>query len=142
MVEMISFFVNFLDFGQLAVDISLLVLRLIMAWIFWVHAWFKSFGGQGFIGSGDRFKFHGIPFPYAMAYFVSISQLIGAPLLLFGFLTRWVALLFMAEMVVGTYCKYKEDGWFNGADLPFSILGAMLLLMFLGAGPYSIDALF
>jgi len=135
-------FINFFDLGQFAIDISLLILRVILAWVFWVHAWHKSYGKQGFKGSGDRFKFHGIPFPYAMAYFVSVSQLIGAPLLLIGFLTRWWSFLFMGEMLVGTYCKYKEERWFNSADLPLSLAGIFLLLMFLGGGPYSVDALF
>jgi len=134
--------INFFDLGQAAVDISLFILRIILAWVFWVHAWHKSFGKQGFRGSGDRFKFHGIPFPYAMAYFVSISQLIGAPLLLIGFLTRWWSLLFMCQMIVGTYSKYKEDRWFNGADFPLSLAGIFLLLIFLGPGAYSIDGLF
>ncbi|KJS20752.1 MAG: hypothetical protein VR72_13310 [Clostridiaceae bacterium BRH_c20a] len=135
-------FINFFDLGQGAVDISLLILRIVLAWVFWVHAWHKSYGRQGYRGSGDRFKVHNIPYPYAMAYFVSISQLIGAPLLLVGFLTRWLALLFVGEMLVGAYCKYKEERWFNSADLPLSLAGIFLLLIFLGAGPYSIDALF
>ncbi|KJS82876.1 MAG: hypothetical protein JM58_13780 [Peptococcaceae bacterium BICA1-8] len=135
-------FINFFDLGQVAVDISLLILRIVLAWVFWVHAWHKSYGKQGYRGSGDRFKFHNIPFPYAMAYFVSISQLIGAPLLLVGFMTRWLSLLFLGEMLVGTYCKYKEDCWFNSADLPLTLAGIFLLLIFLGPGPYSIDALF
>ncbi|MFZ5944101.1 MAG: DoxX family protein [Bacillota bacterium] len=134
-----EWFVNLYDFGEGALDFSLLILRIILAWVFWVHAWHKSFGKQGFRGSGDRFKFHKIPCPYLMAYFVSTSQLIGAPLILFGFLTRIVSLLFMFQMIVGAICKYKEDKWFNGADFPLALTGIFFVLFFLGAGTYSFD---
>ena len=52
--------------------------------------------------------------------------------------------LFLAcQMVVATWAKYNEtQSIFDGADLPLSILAICLILIVLGPGAYTVDALF
>lgn len=139
---MVSTFVHFLSFTQNYIDWTLVFVRIVLAIVFGAHGWFKSFGKQGFHGSAARFKQHGIPFPLFFSYVTSLSQLIAVPFLLVGLLTRWVALVLLVEMIVATRVKYKENGIFDGADLPMSDLALCLMLIVLGPGAFALDALF
>lgn len=138
-----SDFVNLFSVTNGLADVTLFFTRIIAAIVFGAHGWFKSFGKQKFAGSAKRFQEHGIPFSLFFSYVTASSQLIAIPLLIFGFLTRWIALFLACQMVVATWAKYKETkAIFDGADLPLSDLVICLLLVVLGAGAYSIDALF
>ncbi|CEP69346.1 Uncharacterised protein family YphA [Moorella glycerini] len=133
--------VHFLSFMQDYLDWALVIVRVVLAIVFGAHGWHKSFGKQGFQESAHRFIEHGIPFPLFFSYVVSLSQLVAVPLLLVGLFTRWVALVLLVEMMVATRVKYKENGIFDGADLPMSDLALCLLLMVLGPGALALDAL-
>lgn len=138
-----SDFVNLFSITNGLTDAVLLFTRVIAAIVFGSHGWFKSFGKQKFKGSARRFKEHGIPFPLFFSYLTATSQLVAVPLLMAGFLTRWIALFLAGQMVVATWAKYKETkAIFDGADLPLSDLVICLLLVVLGPGAFSIDALF
>ncbi|QGP91512.1 hypothetical protein MGLY_08470 [Neomoorella glycerini] len=139
---MVSAFIHFLSFTQNYLDWVLVVVRVILAIVFGAHGWYKSFGKQGFQGSAIRFRQHGIPFPLFFSYVTSISQLIAVPLLLAGLMTRWVALMLLVEMTVATWAKFRENKIFDGADLPMSDWALCLLLIVLGPGNLSLDALF
>jgi uncharacterized membrane protein len=47
-----------------------------------------------------RFTKLGIPFPEATANFIGILEIVGGLLLIFGFLTRFIAFVFIIEMIV------------------------------------------
>ncbi|NLT96136.1 MAG: DoxX family protein [Clostridia bacterium] len=136
-----DFIQELLGYGAFFLDISLLILRILLAWVFFLHGWNSSFGKKGFKGTIERYKEHGIPMANIMAPFVAISQLVSVPCLALGLFIPFISVLLFAEMVVGTYCKYKEKGWFLGADFPLSLTGIFLVLIFLGGGSYSLDAL-
>ena len=54
-----------------------------------------------FVNQGvGRFTKLGIPFPEFTAHFVGGLEIVGGLLLLFGFLTRWICVPFIIEMVV------------------------------------------
>ncbi|KKM10493.1 DoxX family protein [Clostridiales bacterium PH28_bin88] len=135
-----SMLVHLLDFTGQFLDMTLLVLRVILAIVFASHGWYKSFGKQGFVESARRYAFHGIPFPLFFSYLVAISQLVAVPLLLLGLLTRWLALFLFVQMIVATWAKYRENGIFDGADLPMSTGAGCLLLLVLGPGAFALDA--
>lgn len=123
-------------------DISLVIVRLILAVVMGSHGWYKSFGKQGFNGSAERFKLHGIPWPLFFSYLTSLSQLLAVPLFLTGFFTRIISMVVMLEMIVAAWVKYRETKRiFDGADLPLSDLGLCLILIVSGAGHYSIDTM-
>lgn len=129
----LSFTENYLDWG-------LLISRFTLATVFASHGWYKSFGKQGFVESARRYAFHGIPFPLFFSYFVAVSQLVAVPFLLLGFLTRWLAFFLLLQMIVATWAKYRENGIFDGADLPMSTGALCLLLFILGPGAFALDA--
>ena len=84
----------------------------------------------------------GLPFPIFLSYIAAFTELIGAPLIAFGLLTRPAALGLFSTMCVAMYHHVKVAG----LSLPYLELSAIYAAVFLfftinGAGLFSIDAL-
>lgn len=84
----------------------------------------------------------GLPFPIFLSYVAAFTELIGAPLVAFGLLTRPAALGLFGTMGVAMYHHIKVAG----LSLPYLELSAIYASVFLffaanGAGLFSIDAL-
>jgi putative oxidoreductase len=90
----------------------------------------------------------GIPFPHANAIFISGLELAGGILLIFGLGSRLTALLLAGDMVVAYVVAdqaalraiFSDPSTFFNAS-PFTFLFASLLILVLGPGIASIDAL-
>ncbi len=84
----------------------------------------------------------GLPFPIFLSYIAAFTELIGAPLVAFGLLTRPAALGLFSTMCVAMYHHIKVAG----LSLPYLELSAIYAAIFLffavnGAGLFSVDAL-
>lgn len=84
----------------------------------------------------------GLPFPIFFSYVAAYTELIGAPLLILGLLTRPAALGLFATMVVAMYHHIKVAG----LSIPYLELSALYAACFLGfavngSGLLGIDAL-
>ena len=84
----------------------------------------------------------GLPFPIFFSYVAAFTELIGAPLVAIGFLTRPAALGLFATMCVAMYHHILVAG-LSLAYLELSAIYAACFLFFLinGAGLFSTDAL-
>lgn len=84
----------------------------------------------------------GLPFPITLSYVAAFTELIGAPLVALGFLTRPAALGLFSTMCVAMYHHVSVAG-LSIPYLELSALYAVTFLFFLvnGAGKFSIDAL-
>ncbi len=84
----------------------------------------------------------GLPFPIFFSYVAAFTELIGAPLVALGFLTRPAALGLFGTMCVAMYHHIKVAG-FSIPYLELSAIYAACFLFFLinGAGLFSVDAL-
>ncbi len=84
----------------------------------------------------------GLPFPIFFSYVAAFTELIGAPLLILGLLTRPAALGLTSTMLVAIYHHIKVAG-FSIPYLELSLLYAACFIGFAvnGAGVFSIDAL-
>jgi putative oxidoreductase len=84
----------------------------------------------------------GLPFPITLSYIAAFTELIGAPLVALGFLTRPAALGLFSTMVVAMYHHISVAG-LSIPYLELSALYAATFFFFLvnGAGQLSIDAL-
>lgn len=84
----------------------------------------------------------GLPFPIFFSYVAAFTELIGAPLVAVGFLTRPAALGLFATMCVAMYHHILVAG-LSLAYLELSAIYAACFLFFLvnGAGLFSTDAL-
>jgi len=84
----------------------------------------------------------GLPFPITLSYIAAYTELIGAPLVALGLLTRPAALGLVATMGVAIY-HHLSVGGFNAALLEPATLYAACFAFFAinGAGQFSLDAL-
>jgi putative oxidoreductase len=106
---------------------------------------FGLWGGPGLAGTTALFTTLGLPSPYALALLVAVTEFAGGALLVFGGLTRWVALALAIEMAVAIWKVHYANGFFlnsrsgQGAEFALVLLAAMLCLMLTGPGALSWD---
>ena len=84
----------------------------------------------------------GLPFPITLSYMAAFTELIGAPLVALGLLTRPAALGLFFTMLVAMYHHVKVAG----LSIPYLELSALYAATFLffvinGGGRFSVDAL-
>ena len=144
------------------------VLRLALGAVFAAHGAQKLFsiwGGGGpsrtaafFSSLGlDRwleplFTAAGLDAPVAaltLAVFIGTLEFAGGLLLLIGLATRWVAALLALEMGVAAFTVHLPHGFFmnwtvapgigHGVEMVLVLIGALVCLLFTGAGTLSVD---
>lgn len=134
-----------------------ILIRLMAGGVFFWEGILKFvFPSQG-VG---RFTKIGIPLPELNAYFVGGLEIVGGILLLLGFLTRFIAIPFIIEMVVAILStKIAVATGTSPLPLPpvapqtgfaavlhevrseYAQLLSVTFLLIVGAGPLSVDAL-
>ncbi len=74
-----------------------------------------------------------------MAPLIGGLELIGGIMLLVGFATRWIALVFVLQFLILAFViTMPRSGW-NGARLDLMMLAGALTLAMAGAGAASVD---
>ena len=106
------------------------------------HGWLKIPNVSGFAGFVDSL---GVPAPDLIAYLVTYLEFIGGIALILGLATRYVAALFVIEMVFTIMLVKVDVGLIApeggpGAELDILILAIALSLVLTGAGRWSADA--
>lgn len=133
-----------------AVDLSLLILRLVVGGIFMVHGsqkMFGAFGGPGLKAVVEMFG--GGP----LGYLVSIGEFFGGVGLVFGFLSRFSAASLIVIMCGAIAMVHGKNGFFLGKgpdnmmkDAGFeyclALIGLLLPILICGPGRFSIGQLF
>lgn len=117
-----------------------LFIRIPLGVIFIVHGSQKllgAFGGPGISGFAGYLGKLGVPFPVAFSVIVTLVEFLGGIAILFGFLTRWAALLISIDMLAAILLVHISKGFFvgkGGAEFAFANLFMALSLLFMGAG--------
>lgn len=124
-------------------DIAILALRIAVGIVLAYHGWLKLGDVSGFAGFVESL---GIPAPNLMAYVVTYLEFLGGIALIIGLATRYVAALFVIEMVFTISLVKLDVGLIApeggpGAELDLLILATALSLVLTGAGRWSVDAL-
>lgn len=122
----------------------LLVGRVLMALLFVYFGYLKL---SNFGGSVGYFTKWGFPAPQAMAVLAVIFELGFGLMLLVGWKTRWAAWALALYVVIATavahrFWTYEAAQAFNQTSHFFknvSILGGLVYIAALGAGPLSLD---
>jgi putative oxidoreductase len=131
------------DCGDKWGDWALLVLRVALGLVFFMHGYQKVFqmgipGVTGFLGG------LGFPMPTFFAYILAYGELIGGALLIVGLLTHWASKFGFIVALVAFFTVHASKGFFiSGGGYEFIILifAASLYIFAVGAGKYSLDAM-
>lgn len=117
-------------------------LRLVTGIVFAAHGAQKvfQFGLEGTAGFLARI---GVPAPTLAAAVVISVELLGGLALIAGVLVRWASVLLAINMLVAILKVHLAQGFFlpAGYEFALTLLGALVALMVLGAGPASVDRL-
>ncbi len=117
-------------------DLGLLLLRLAVGIIFFVHGWAK------FAEMANTIAFFGnLGLPSAVAYLVAAVELIGGLALIIGWYTDMAALLLTIIMVVAVvYVKMAtlKLGLLGGYETDLALLGGSLAILFAGSGKHHV----
>jgi putative oxidoreductase len=118
---------------------GLTVLRVTVGIVFLVHGYQKLFT-FGFHGVAGMFGHMGIPLPAFFAVVVTLVELIGGLLLIFGVATRIVAAFIAVDMLGVIFFVHAKHGFFNpaGFEFPLTLLAASICLVLAGGGALSL----
>ena len=110
-------FYDTLNLSRSADFIAPLALRLYLAPIFWMAGTSKLGNMDSTIewfGNPDWGL--GLPFPALMAWSASLTESVGAILLLTGLAVRWVSIPLMITMLVAMFTVHWQNGWLAIAE--------------------------
>jgi uncharacterized membrane protein YphA (DoxX/SURF4 family) len=102
-----------------------LLLRLYLAPVFWVAGMNKVAGIEGVIqwfGNSDWGL--GLPFPELLAWLATLTEVVGAVLLLTGLGVRWISIPLMITMLVAMFSVHWHNGWQAVVDPMSALAGA------------------
>ena len=124
--------------------LSMLVLRLFLAWEFWESGVEKFNGDNWFADIQGDFPFPFNVIPADISWFISTwTELIGAIALVVGLATRFTAVSFIVLDIVAWVSVHGGNGYnvcSNGFKLPLIYLLMLIPLLLSGPGKASIDA--
>lgn len=123
---------------------TLLIIRIIVGIIFFAHGMQKF--NMGMDAVSEFFGGVGIPLSGLMAWVITLLETFGGIALIIGVGTRLVALLLGITMIVATIVVKWKFGLIsvgNGAgyELDLALFAALLPLITLGAGRFTVPAL-
>ncbi|MCD4688282.1 MAG: DoxX family protein [Desulfuromonadaceae bacterium] len=133
-------------------DLALLILRLVLGGVFFIHGAQKAlgwFGGHGLPGTLDAFT-QGMGLPLLVAVLIVAAEFLGPIGLIVGFLTRPAAAGIFAVMVGAIGLVHLKHGffmnWFDkqageGYGYHLLAIGISRALVVGGGGKASIDRL-
>ncbi|MCT4624554.1 MAG: DoxX family protein [Schleiferiaceae bacterium] len=93
-----------------AKDLSLLSMRLLLAYVFLYPALQKWENMEGTIW---WFESLGIPFPELNAYLSATIEILGVVLLVLGLLSRFISIPLIVTMLVAIKTVHIDHGWFT-----------------------------
>ncbi len=111
------------------------ILRIVVALLFLQHGLSKLFGFPQPMPA---------PAVFTMIWFAGVIELVGGVLVALGLFTRAAAFIMSGEMAIGYFLFHAPRGFFplvNGGDPAILYCFVFLYLVFAGAGPWSLDAL-
>jgi putative oxidoreductase len=105
---------------------ALFIFRTALAAVFFGHAAMRLLVPDYFATTGKFLEANGLPFGFAVAWVVTLVELIGAPLLVLNKFVKWVALCFFCISVASMAFVQHKAGWwvaeFGDGGMEFSFV--------------------
>ena len=128
--------------GDMFQDLSLLFLRLILAYGFYEPAMNKW---NDINSVASWFENMGIPMPTLNAYMAASTEILGVVLLTLGLFIRIISIPLIIIMIVAIFMLHLSNGFSsgdNGFEIPLYYMIMLFVLFSFGAGKISLDAFF
>ena len=107
----------YLDKTNVTDFIAPLLLRLYLVPVFWMAGSMKLGNMESTIewfGNPDWGL--GLPLPFLMAWAATLTEVVGAIFLFFGFATRWISIPLIITMIVAAVTVHLPNGWLAIAE--------------------------
>ncbi len=109
----------------------LIGLRILLGLMLASHGVMRIFAGT-VGGFGEFLGGNGFPLGVALAWGITVFEIVGGLALAIGFATRWIPLVFIIELIVGIILVHAPRGWFVvGYTLGGAEFSALLIFCFL-----------
>lgn len=111
---------------------ALRVLRVVVAILLFIHGSYRLMSG-GVAGFGGFLSGAGLPLGPAIAWAITIGEIVGTVALAAGVLVRPLALWFAAELTMGIFLVHAREGWFvvgggrNGVEYSVLLIAVLLV---------------
>ena len=87
------------------------ILRAALGVLLTIHGVYRVYDG-GVAGFGGFLDAQHVPLGPAVAWLVTIVEIVGGPALILGFLVRPLCAWFAVELTMGILLVHASDGWF------------------------------
>jgi putative oxidoreductase len=111
---------------------ALRVLRAVVAILLFIHGAYRLVSG-GVAGFGEFLTGVGLPLGTAIAWVITLGELVGTVAVAAGLFVRPLTLYFAAELAMGILLVHRHDGWFvvgggrNGVEYSVLLIAVLLL---------------
>jgi putative oxidoreductase len=122
---------RFLDRLQ---PLGFLALRVVLGAILIGYGYGKVFGGLHKMPA----MAHSLGLPGWLGYVSAFTEFLGGILLVAGLFTRFAAIAICINMIVAVKSQWPS-GFLHGYDYPLACAAMAFAIIFLGAGPISLD---
>lgn len=129
-------------------EVGLLILRLSMGVIFFLHGWMKLAGGQeSFVR--EMLAMVGWTMPNAVLWLLALAELLGGLALILGLFSRWAAVVLAVEMIVAVALFHLRQGFFIvaipnvplafGFEFHVALVGGLACVALAGSGRWALE---
>ena len=111
---------------------ALRVLRIVVAILLFIHGAYRVISG-GVAGFGEFLSAAHFPVGPAIAWGITIGEIVGTVALAAGVFVRPLALYYAAELTMGIVLVHGREGWFvvgggrNGAEYSVLLIAVLLV---------------
>jgi len=116
------------------------LLRMFTGTFLAAHGFIRLYAGT-VNGFGDFLNSKGLVIGTAIAWFLTVFEIAGGLLMAAGFLKKWIAAVFMIELITGIILVHADNGWFvvgyQSGGMEYSVLLILVLLVIAAKGSNS-----
>lgn len=110
---------------------ALHVLRIVTSLLLAAHGCIRLYAGT-VNGFGEFLNSKGFVIGVAIAWFLTIFEIAGGLIMATGYFVKWVALVFIIQLIMGIILVHAQNGWFvvgyQSGGVEYSVLLLVCLI--------------